>query len=249
MKNSKEKQKINLWKLFIDYGILIITFVLLIIFSIKTKQKFIKLLPCLVTLFVNLFDSKVNKYGKLIGATNCVVYSIGYFQDGLYGNALSALLYSLPLQLITFAMWNRNKYKQGTVIRSYSTHNLINLLLLTTIVLMFCIGVFTSMPNSKYGVIQGITFGLGLIYSLLMMFGFIEGAYMAIPSTVIGCSLYVYIIFTENPASITYLIISLYTLAKLIIGAYNWTKLYKEQATLNNGRYLKNYEPIPDCLK
>ena len=242
------KRKLTVKSFFMDYVLLFLTAILITVFAIITKQKFIKILPCYITLIVNLFDSKINRIGKLIGATNCIIYSIGYFQDGLLGNAMSALLYSLPIQVVTFVMWSKNKYKMGVIVRSYSRPKRMNLIAISIAITVVCIGIFTKFPSSNYGIIQGILFGLGFVYSMLMMFGYIEGAFIAVPSSILSVGLYIYITIHDNPASITYVIIGTYTLIRLIIGLINWIKLYKEQSLLNGGVFLKDYQKPSEAL-
>ena len=240
--DKEKKQKISLKKILLDYVLTGIAFVSLIVLSFITKQKFIKLLPCLVTLFVQLLDSKVNRFGKLIGAANCIIYSIGYFEDGLYGNAFSALLYSMPIQIITFILWSKNKFKQGTIVRSYTTPHRINLSWVVVASAFISIYVIKMLPNSNFPTIQGILFGVGFVYSILAMFGYIEWIYLAIPSSMLSLGLYIYIVATINPTNITYVIIGTYTLIRMVVGIFNWHKMYKDQAILNGGHYLKDYE-------
>ena len=239
---NKKKKRIPIKRILLDYVLTSLAFISLIVLSFITKQKFIKLLPCLVTLFVQLLDSKVNRFSKLIGAANCIIYSVGYFDDGLYGNAFSALLYSMPIQIITFILWSKNKYKQGTIVRSFTQPRRSALLWVTIVAALVSICVIKVLPNSNFPTIQGILFGVGLVYSLLAMFGYIEWIYLSIPSSILSLGLYVYIVATINPANITYVIIQTYTLIRLCVGAFNWHKMYKEQAALNGGHYLKDFE-------
>ena len=246
---KETKRKLTLKSFFLDYVLLFATAILISVFAIITKQKFIKILPCYITLFVHLFDSKVNRIGKLIGASNCIIYSIGYFQDGLFGNAMSALLYSMPIQVITFAMWSKNKYKMGVIVRSYSRPHRFNVFLLGAIATFISIWVFNVILNSNYGTIQGILFASGLVYSLLMMFGYIEGIFIAVPSSILSLGLYIYITIHDNHASITYVIIGAYTLIKMTIALINWIRLYKEQSLLNDGVFLMDYDKPSEALK
>lgn len=247
--SKTSKRKLTVKSFFLDYVLLFLTAALITVFAIITKQKFIKILPCYITLIVNLFDSKVNRIAKLIGATNCLIYSIGYFQDGLLGNAMSALLYSMPIQLITFYMWRKNKYKMGVIVRSYTAPRRFNVFVIALAITVASIGIFTKFPSSNYGVIQGILFALGFVYSMLMMFGYIEGAIIAVPSSMLSLGLYIYISIHDNPASITYVVIGTYTLIRLIIGLINWSRMYKEQSILNGGVRLKDYQKPASSLK
>lgn len=207
--------------------------VLLIALTIIFKQRFIKLLPCLVSLFVYYFDSKVNRYAKLLGAANSIIYSIGYFIDGLYGSVGSALLYSLPLQLITFFLWNKHKYKQGTKLRLIN-----NYLRILSIVVVFLVAgvyilIFKNISGSNYLILQGFQFGIGFVATILVMFGCVEGPFINLFN--IGISVYLYIDFIVRGQTnqITYLAMVIYTFVYAIIGIKNWIKMYQEQQRIN----------------
>ena len=148
----------------------------------------------------------------------------------------------MPIQIITFIIWSKHKFKQGTIVRSYTAPHRVTLLALTYAAALISIYVIGVLPHSNFPTIQGILFGVGLIYSLLAMFGYIEWIYLAIPSSMLSLGLYIYIVATINPANITYVIIGTYTLIRMIVGVFNWHRMYKEQAALNGGHYLKDYE-------
>ena len=87
------KKALNFLKNYLAQILIVITIIPL---AIVFKQSFIKLLPCLITVAVMYLDSKFNRYARIVGACNCVVYSIGYYTDGLYGSVLTAALFGSP---------------------------------------------------------------------------------------------------------------------------------------------------------
>ena len=204
---------------------------LLITLGIIFNQRFIKLLPCLVSLFVYYLDSKVNRFAKLLGACNCVIYSIGYVIDGLYGSVGSALLYSMPLQLITFFMWGKNKYKNQSP-KLCKISDLMRAIVLVSIILIanIYIMIFSSVEGSGYTILQGYQFAIGLAATILIMFGSIEG--MVINVLNVATSLYLYFdstVIQGQINQITYLVMQVYTLIYTVIALVQWIKLYKEQ--------------------
>lgn len=205
--------------------------VLLIVLTCVFNQKFIKLLPCLVSLFVYYLDSKVNRFAKLVGACNCVIYSIGYFIDGLYGSALSALLYSGPLQIVTFIMWGKNKYKNQTP-KINKLSDLSRALIFVGIMLVsnVYIMIFQGVESSGYTILQGYQFSIGLAATLLIMFGRIEGIFLNIFSVCSSFYLYFDTTFLQgNTNQITYLVMEVYCIVYTFIAVVHWVKLYKEQ--------------------
>ena len=76
-------------------------------------QKFIKVLPVVVSLFVVLLSAHANRYTFLIGAVNSVIYSVGYIMERLYASVASALLLSFPIQIVSFVLWKKRRLPQN----------------------------------------------------------------------------------------------------------------------------------------
>lgn len=68
-------------------------------------QDFFRILPLYVSLFVLIFSAKVNRYAFLIGGLNSILYAAVYFAYGLYGMAVYALVFSFPIQMLSFFRW------------------------------------------------------------------------------------------------------------------------------------------------
>jgi len=219
----------------IDYVPLAITVFCLIFFGIKEGQEFIKLLPCLVTCVVNFLTAHVNRVSFLIGAVNCIIYSIGYYSEGLYGSVASALLYSMPLQVVSFLMWKKNKYKQATIIKNMKGIYKLGTIIFCLVACPVSVYVFSSITGSRYYQFDGITFILGFVASMYIMFGFLDGVVINITSQMLSIVMWI-IIVSGNPADITYLILSLYTFTRLIQTIVNWIKLYREQSRLKSAQ-------------
>ena len=56
----------------------------------------------------------------LLGSINSLLYTVVYFHYNLYASALSALLFSFPMQMITIIRWNKNKWESSTVLKKLS---------------------------------------------------------------------------------------------------------------------------------
>ena len=96
----------------INYIFMAVTFAGLVLTAVIFRQKFIKLLPCLISLFVMLLQSRANRYGYLLGGLNSLVYSVGYYMLGLYSSMTFAVVFSFPMQTATFIKWSRRPYKK-----------------------------------------------------------------------------------------------------------------------------------------
>ena len=94
-----------------------LTGILITISGIYYKQNFLRILPLYNSLIIALLQSRVNRYSNLLGSINSILYAAVYFYYGLLASAFQALLFSFPMQLITFIRWNKNKWEKSTVLR------------------------------------------------------------------------------------------------------------------------------------
>lgn len=208
---------------------MITAFVLITSLGIYYEQAFIKLLPAWVTLGVNLLTAKVNRVSFLIGAVNCIIYSIGYFQEGLYGSGGSALLYSLPLQLVSYFTWRKNKRGSARNIKTLNTFGrfitacaLIGLTITSALIL-------SHISGSNQSLLDGAIFIFGLFATVFIMLGFIEGVVINVASITVSVTMWLVIVISGKTENITYAILNLYNLYMVILSLINWIKLYNKQ--------------------
>ena len=202
---------------------------LIIVLGILTKQSFIKMLPAIVSLGVGMLTARVNRMAFLIGACNCVIYSIGYFQEGLYGSMASALLYSMPLQVVSYFTWRKNKYGSARIIKAFgplgriiTALTLVSASLLTSLIL-------SHINGSNQNLLDGAVFVLGLFATVYIMLGYIEGIAINVLSTTVSVTMWVAIVVSGKTANVTYAVLNFYNLYMIILSLINWIKLYKKQ--------------------
>ncbi|MBQ4604555.1 MAG: nicotinamide mononucleotide transporter, partial [Clostridia bacterium] len=94
-----------------------ITAILITVAGIYFHQSFLRILPLYISLIVGLLQSRINRYASLLGSINSLLYGAVYFYYGLYGSVFSAILFSFPIQLLTFIRWNKNKWNNSTMLR------------------------------------------------------------------------------------------------------------------------------------
>lgn len=241
MKASKNLIK----KIIIDYVPLAVAFCCILFFGIREKQSFIKMLPCLVSLFVVLLSANVNRISYLLGASNCILYAVGYIQESLYASVASAILLSMPIQVVTFFRWQKKKYKQATIIEKMARKQL--WLTLASVVLLECIAypIFHWL-GGNYVLLDSITFAFSTVASILILLGMLEGAVLNMVSISIGFVMWL-LLTLHNPASITYLIINIYNIYRSIQQTVNWMKLRKEQQKLKNSEKTETKEIATCC--
>ena len=79
-----------------------ITGVLITIAGVYYKQDFLRILPLYISLIIASLQSRVNRYASLLGSINSLLYGAVYIFYGIYASAISAFLFSFPIQMLTF---------------------------------------------------------------------------------------------------------------------------------------------------
>ena len=215
-------------KILLEYLPMVATFIGIITCAILFKQRVIKTLPVCFSLLIVLLNSRANRIGFLMGATNSVLYIIGYLQEGLYGTVLSAG-FGILIQITSFFRWKKNAYKKATKFKTFGwkgrTALCLGLLLSWTATSL----VLWQMNGSEV-VLDGLITVIGFLLPILQMFAIIESLPLAFLNNCINLTLWVRIIFIGGAvANVTYLISSLYSLYMTIRMALRWNALYQEQ--------------------
>jgi nicotinamide riboside transporter PnuC len=109
---ANEKSTPKKFTFFQDLLPLFITATLLIGFGIYFEQKFIKLLPTLISLVVYLLSAHLNRYSFLLATVNSCIYAIGFAMENLYASVASALITTVPTSIVSFVLWSKNQIKR-----------------------------------------------------------------------------------------------------------------------------------------
>lgn len=210
--------------------IIAVIFCLILVSGVLTKQNPLFMVPLFVSLGVMALQSEVNRNAYLIGGINAGVYGVVYIAMGLYASAASALLFSCPLQLVTFFNWKRKAYGKATIFKKLSTK--MRIVLALCAVLGFGAQQFIlTQLGSEYAILDNIASLVGIVASVLSLVGYIEYIYLQIIGTVLTIALNVQVT-AANPAHITYLIYSIYCIYCLAVAFWNVRRLYKEQQSI-----------------
>ncbi len=207
--------------------IILITGISILVAGIVYKQHFFLMIPLFVSLFVMAFQSEANRYGALAGSINSLIYTAAYIYMGVYGSAASALLFSFPIQLLTFFRWKKNSYKKTAVFRRMSNKSrwLYGAALL---ILWAVLAVAFSLLNYEYAVLDSLTFILGFIVPLMTMAAYIEYTYLWIIQAIAGLLLNIQMVIVDI-RQMTYLIYGVYSVYCVICAFINVRKFYNEQ--------------------
>lgn len=223
------KSKITKKELFIDYIPTLIVGIMIIVFAVLKEQSFLKTLPTLITLVVLIMSVRANRYAFLVGASNCVLYTIAYMMEGVYFSAASALLVSMPIQIFSFFVWSKHKTDKtkSELIRMKWWQ----LILSVAIVFPAWAGCYFGLGaffEGNMALLDSLTFVLGLLISTLIAFRFVEGQYLNVVSCVLGLFMWI-MICAKEPSNVNFVIISCYNLFRTVQAAVNWTVLYRRK--------------------
>ena len=206
---------------------IVITEIAILIAGILCKQEFFLMIPLFISLFVMAFQSEANRMGALLGAVNSLIYTGAYIYMGVYASAASAVLFSFPIQLMTFFRWKKNAYKKTVIFRRMSNKMR---LVWSAVLLVVWVGVAVAFMqlDYEYAVLDSISFLLGFVVPVLTMLAYVEYTYLWIVSAFTGLIVNIQMVI-NNPKEITYLIYGVYALYCVIMAFINVQKFYKEQ--------------------
>ena len=197
--------------------------------GIYFHQSFLNILPLYNSLVVGMLQSRVNRYASLVGSINSLLYGAVYFYYGLYGSLFSAVLFSFPIQLLTFLRWNKNKWKHSTVLRKLTAKQRI-LLAVGCIATLAAMWIVLPLIGSQYVFLDSITNIIGIVIYFLTMFAFVEYTFLMVINGVIGIALYIQML-GESPEMTTYLIFSVYSFICIVLAFFQARKIYINQQT------------------
>lgn len=221
-----------MWKrrIFLDILPTVVAATLILYFSISREQSFLKTLPTLVTLAVQLLLVAANRYAFLVGGINSTIYGAAYFSERLYFSAASAILWSAPIQLITFFNWGRHKaegHQASLKILSWRARCLVGAAVLGG----FLICRFALAPcfaGAAYPTLDALCFTLGIVVAILSAMRYVESQYISAVSCMIALGMWI-CIAVESPMNYNYVVISVYSCFRITEAAVRWTGTYRRQ--------------------
>lgn len=206
-----------------------ITAVLITAAGIYFHQSFLRILPLYISLIIALLQSRVNRYASLLGSLNSLLYGAVYIYYNIYGSAISAFLFSFPIQLLTFIRWNKNKWEHSTMLRKLSGKQRI-LIAAGFAVALVVMWIILPLIGSQYVFLDSVTNLIGILIYFLTMFAYVEYTFLMIVNGVIGTALYITML-GDTPEITTYLIFSVYSFICIVFAFFKARKLYDSQQT------------------
>lgn len=212
----------------VDYILAAATAAVIVVFAALAKQSFIKTLPTLVTLVVQILMARANRIAFLIGGVNAVLYGIGYFSEGLIFSTIYAVAISFPMSIFSYFNWKKKSNNKKSEIRFMKNASRIFGAILILISWLLCAKLLGDIiSDGSFVFADCFCFVAGIVATILAAFGFAEAPYVNIVSCSVNLLLWV-LVCIENPQNINFVIISVYNLYKVIQTAYNWTLMIRE---------------------
>ena len=210
--------------------------VLILYFAVSKEQSFLKTLPTLVTLAVQLLLVAANRYAFLVGGMNAAIYGAAYLSEGLYFSAASAFLLSVPIQLISFFQWGRHKSEgQQATLKVLSVRARLAVAMACLGGFLFCRLVLAPFfANAAYPTLDALVFALGVAVSLLAAMRYVESQYISAVSCLIALGMWICIAI-ESPMNYNYVVISVYNCFRIVEAAVCWTGTYRRQSSKTAG--------------
>ena len=207
-----------------------ITAAVIILFALWQKQSLVKTVPTLITLAVQILLARANRVAFLLGSFNSILYSVGFYDEGLHFQAVLAVAVSAPMQAYSYFNWKKNTVGELPSLRSLSPPALAFTFLGTAVgwgICYFVLGTRIS-PDGEFVLLDTLIFALGIVVTLLSAFRYADAQYISLFSSVISLVLWIYICrnYTRN---LNYVAISVYNLYMAVRTATAWTQLCKKQ--------------------
>lgn len=195
--------------------------------GIYTRQAVLNILPLYVSLVIGMLQSRVNRYASLMGSLNSILYGVVYIYFHLYGSAFSALLFSCPIQLLTFIRWSKNKRGNTTKLRKMTAKQRV-LMIAGFCLLLVVMWWVLPLIGSEYVFLDSATTLLGILIYFLTMFAFIEYPVLMVINGIINIALYVTML-KEQPGIAPHLIFSVYSFVCILFASFEAKRLYNVQ--------------------
>lgn len=187
----------------------------------------INVIPLYISMVVVLLNTQASRYGVLLGGFNAILYALIYFIFGLYSQTLYALLFSFPMQIITFCRWSKRPYGDSTVFKRLTRKQWFGVAIMFGVVYAAMAVVFTKL-GSDFVLLDNFLTLVGILSTALMMLSYIDYTYLYPLSAFVGLFLGL-LMALEHPERTPWLVHSCYNAVCSLLTFSKVRKLYQEQ--------------------
>ena len=226
----KEKKNIEpaaVFRTAFTVSLIVLTAATITVTGIIFEQVWWKMIPLYVSLVVGLCQTRASRYASLIGGTNSVLYAGVNLAEGLPGQSAYSLFVSCPFQIATFMRWSKNKYKPSTIFRhlSWKMRGIVGLIFAVCMALTCLV---LTLINSSYVILDAAMMLIGIFTMVLTLLSFVEYSWFMLCTGVVSIILDA-VMMADNPARITFLVFSVYSMICVTLQFITVQRLYKEQ--------------------
>ena len=228
--------KIRNRDLWIDYIPTCVTAGLIITFAVLREQSFIKTLPTLITLIVQLLVVRANRTAFLIGGFNTLLYGVSFYCEALYFSAIKTVSITAPIQFFSYFRWKKKNGEGKPNIRILPTSARIIMILGMVVLWLLCFKFLGRVISSgRFIGADSLVFIIGVAVPVLSAFGYADAQYLNIAASMITLTMWIAITI-EEPQNINFVFIYVYNLFRVIEAAVTWTKMSKQREKFSNKR-------------
>lgn len=184
-------------------------------------------IPLYVSICVLFLQSGVNRWAFLVGAINSLFYAAVYIYDGLYLTAVSAALFSFPVQMVTFFRWKNRDASGNTRFKTLSSKARLGIL--TAFVVLF-VAFYKLLQHfgSDWGIYDCSNMLLGILVTLLCAVPYLEYSPLQCLNTLVGLAMFLKMARTD-PIQYTYLAYQIYCTFCVIQALVRIIGIYRKQ--------------------
>lgn len=214
--------------LWIDYVPTVITAGLIIIFAVIREQSFIKTLPTLVTLIVQLLLVRANRSAFLLGGANSLLYGVSFFCESLYFSAFNAVAINAPIQFFSYFNWKKKSVEGKPRIRTLAMPVRVKLICAISVAWVLCFRFLGPLiSRGRFIVADSLVFIIGVVVPILSALGFVDSQYLNIVACTVSLGMWT-TITVEEPQNINFALIAAYNLFRVSEAAVTWTRMCKK---------------------
>lgn len=225
--DKKRTDNLAILRTIFTVSLILVTAATITVTGIIFGQVWWKMIPLYVSLVVGLCQTRASRYASLIGGTNSVLYAGVNLAEGLPGQSAYSLFVSCPFQIATFIRWSKNKYKQSTKFRRLGW-KMRGLVALIFAICMAVTCLVLTLMNSSYVILDAAMMLIGIFTMVLTLLSFVEYSWFMLCTGVVSIILDA-VMMADNPARITFLVFSVYSMICVTLQFITVQRLYKEQ--------------------
>ena len=216
------KNSFNHWTKY-DFTWLLIANLTVLALGLYCNDSIISIISSLAGVTSVIFISKQMTSNFIFGLINAITYSYIAFKSQIYGEYMLNLFYFIPMQIIGYYIWSKNKRIEGRKEVKYLTtkHKEEVVFIITMIIMTYAY--ILKLLGGKMPLTDAISTVLSVIAMLLMVHQYIEHWYLWIISNIVSIIIWA-VSITRGTGELATLIMWIIYLLNSIFGLYNWKK-------------------------